>query len=118
MHDDPFRSQDDDVLHAWPRWPAIRGATAAIHIAFSRSGIAAAWWWLKVAVAFALMPLSLALHGLRRLGGANPERRDAAKLAAAAFDMDLSAQPLSLILAILSPLATFIIVGSAIGFIK
>ena len=53
-----------------------------------------AWWILRVALAYALMPATLALHGLRELGGADPDRRDAAKTVRNSFEMDGPAQPL------------------------
>ena len=96
---EPYRtpSGTDESAAAWPRWPAFSGLRLAVRYAVSRSGARFAWRWSCIIIAYILMPLSLALHNLRGLGGADPERTDAAAIAAKAWDMDHDVQPLPMI---------------------
>lgn len=110
MIDDLYRTEaPQDEAPIGPRWPAIAGLRLAIRHACSRRGLAIAWRAACVAVAFLLMPLSMAVHGLRTLGGACPKRTDAAAVAARAWDLDDSAQPLLVLAAIMSSIA-FVVV--------
>lgn len=98
-----------------PRWPALIGLRVVVGNVVSRRGLRLGWRWLCIITAFLLMPLSLALHGLRNLGGAEPEREDAASVAVRAWDVDGRAQPGPLVAAIISVVMFLVIVASTLS---
>lgn len=80
MSEDTYRLPAPDEAPSFPRWPALRGL-AVVGRALMRP---AGWRVVWRVVAFVLCALLLwqawALDRLRTLGGADPDRRDAARV--------------------------------------
>lgn len=105
----------DDNKSSLPRWPALLGVVVVARRCWSWAGAAMLWWCIRVAMAFVFMPVALVVHGLRNVGGADPERVDACKTAYDAWSFDKHDHPGFFILALLGSGTG---VGIVVSFVK
>lgn len=85
MSEDTYRLPAPDEAPSFPRWPALRGLAVVGRALLRPAGWRVVWRVVAFVLCALLLWQAWVLDRLRTLGGADPDRRDAARILFADF---------------------------------